>query len=93
MIKKASVEPDSESGAFFMAGLPGAGKTEISKGIISDFKVPMLRIDMDEIAEKLPGYLPENADKFRKPATLLLSETFSYAIHHDIDFLMGAQSN
>lgn len=88
MVREAEVEPDSEPGAFFMAGLPGAGKTEISRGIISDFKVPMLRIDMDEIAEKIPGYLPENADKFRKPATLLLSETFSYAIHHDIDFLM-----
>lgn len=88
MVEKAGVEPDVEPGAFFMAGLPGAGKTEISRGIIRDFKVPMLRIDMDEIAEKLPGYKPENADLFRKPATLLLSEVFSYAIHHNIDFLM-----
>ena len=88
MIEESKVEPDVEPGAFFMAGLPGAGKTEISRSIITDFKVPMLRIDMDEIAEKLPGYQPENADRFRKPATLLLSEMFSYAIHHDIDFLM-----
>lgn len=88
MIREAGVSPDSEPGAFFMAGLPGAGKTEISKGIIEDFKVPMLRIDMDEIAEKIPGYLPENADKFRRPATLLLSEVFSYAIHHNINILM-----
>lgn len=88
MIDKAGVRPDVEPGAFFMAGLPGAGKTEISKSIITDFKVPMIRIDMDEIAERLPGYKPENADKFRRPATLLLSEAFSYAIHHDLDFLM-----
>lgn len=88
MVREAGVEPDAEPGAFFMAGLPGAGKTEISKNMIADFKVPILRIDMDEIAEELPGYKPEHADKFRKSATLLLSETFSYAIHHDLDFLM-----
>ncbi|MBR3252867.1 zeta toxin family protein [Candidatus Saccharibacteria bacterium] len=88
MVREAGVEPDAEPGAFFMAGLPGAGKTEISKNLIADFNIPILRIDMDEIAERLPGYRPEKADEFRKPATLLLSELFSYTIHHDLDFLM-----
>ena len=82
------MEPDVEPGAFFMAGLPGAGKTELSRNIIVDSGVKFLRIDMDEIAEKLPGYQPKNADKFRKPATLLLSELFSYAVHHSLDILM-----
>ena len=88
MLQAAGVKPDDEPGAFFMAGLPGAGKTEISHGIIKDFKIPILRIDMDEIAEKLPGYNPAKADVFRKTATTILSEAFSYAVRHNIDFLM-----
>ena len=88
MIEDAGAVPEVEPAAFFMAGLPGSGKTEISKNLIKDSGVKLLRIDMDEIAEMLPGYQPEKADEFRKPATTLLSESFSYALHHKISFLM-----
>lgn len=88
MLQTSGAEPESEPAGIFMAGLPGSGKTEISKNIIEDFNIKMLRIDMDEIAENLPGYKPEKADEFRKPATALLSEAFSYALRHQISFLM-----
>ena len=88
MIEECGAEPEAEPAAIFMAGLPGSGKTEISKNLIDDFGVNLLRIDMDEIAEKLPGYKPEKADEFRKPATTLLSECLKYALHHKISFLM-----
>ena len=88
MIETSNTHPEDEPAAFFMAGLPGSGKTEISKNLIKDSGVKLLRIDMDEIAELLPDYEPEKADEFRKPATAILSECFKYALHHKISFLM-----
>ena len=88
MIEQSGARPEVEPAAIFMAGLPGSGKTEISRNLIRESGVKLFRIDMDEIAEMLPGYEPEKADEFRKPATVLLSECFKYALHHDISFLM-----
>lgn len=88
LLASSGAEPEAEPAGFFMAGLPGSGKTEISRNLIRDSGVKLFRIDMDEIAEMLPGYTPEHADEFRKPATTILSECFSYALHHDISFLM-----
>lgn len=47
--------------AIFMAGCPGAGKTEFSKGWIEEFnkdepEAKIVRIDADEIREKIPQY-------------------------------------
>ena len=88
ILAKSGALSESQPAAFFMAGLPGSGKTEISRNLIKDSGVKLFRIDMDEIAELLPGYTPESADAFRKPATAILSECFSYALHHDISFLL-----
>ena len=88
LLESSGAVPELEPAGFFMAGLPGSGKTEISKNLIKDSGVKLFRIDMDEIAEMLPGYTPEQADEFRKPATAILSDCFSYALHHDISFLM-----
>lgn len=88
LVEKSGVAPDSAPAAIFMAGLPGAGKTELSKSIIEDARIDFLRIDMDEIAAMLPGYIPSQADEFRRPATLLLSELFTYALRHQLDFVM-----
>ena len=88
LVKQSGALPEAEPAAFFVAGLPGSGKTEISKNLIKESGVKLLRIDMDEIAELLPDYKPEIADEFRKPSTSILSECFSYALHHKISFLM-----
>lgn len=88
MLEKSGAEPEAEPAALFMAGLPGSGKTEISRNLIEESGVKLLRIDMDEIAEMLSGYEPEKADEFRKPATTILSECLKYALHHNVSFLM-----
>lgn len=88
MLAESGAVSEEEPAGLFMAGLPGSGKTEISKNLIKDSGVELLRIDMDEIAEMLPDYEPSRADEFRKPATALLSELFKYALHHKISFLM-----
>lgn len=88
LVSKSGAEPEEDPAAIFMAGLPGAGKTELSKNIILDSGVKLFRIDMDEIASLLPNYAPEKADEFRKTASSLLGECFSYALHHNISFIM-----
>ena len=88
LLTDSGAEPQALPAAIFMAGLPGAGKTELSRNIIKDSGVSLLRIDMDEIAELIPGYTPERADSFRKPATILLAEAFSYALKHQISFML-----
>ncbi|MFC1623287.1 zeta toxin family protein [Patescibacteria group bacterium] len=51
--------------SFFMAGSPGAGKTEFSRSIIEVLGMPMVRIDADEIREDIPGYDGGNAELFQ----------------------------
>ncbi len=53
----------------FMAGSPGAGKTEVSKRLIARFKNKPVRIDADEIRTLCEGYEGKNAHIFQRAAT------------------------
>lgn len=76
-------------GAIFMAGLPGAGKTEFSKELIKNISGPKaIRIDMDEIASKIKGYRPEIADQYREPATKLLNSIYDETLKNHFEFVM-----
>ncbi|MBQ3306458.1 zeta toxin family protein [Candidatus Saccharibacteria bacterium] len=88
LVEASGAEPQNDPTAIFMAGLPGAGKTELSKNIIDFSKINFVRIDMDEIASQIENYDPKEADRFRLGATTLLSEVFSYALYHNLDFIM-----
>lgn len=87
-IKDAGVEKKKIPVAFFMAGLPGAGKTEFTKELIGMLKVKILRLDMDEIATQIDLYAPEKADRFRAGASLLLNKIFDIAVKGKYDFIM-----
>src|SRR3989344_1771087 len=54
--------------SLFMAGSPGAGKTEVSKGLIKRFEVSPIMIDADEIRKLCDGYTGDNAHIFQKAA-------------------------
>lgn len=74
--------------AIFMAGLPGAGKTEVSKNFVKIYGQRFVRIDMDEIAEMIPDYKPENASDFREAATLLMNNIIDNVYKNNISFVM-----
>lgn len=74
--------------AIFMAGLPGAGKTELSQGLVEQSFPRPLRIDMDELATMISGYTPEKANEFREAATRLLNALFDRVIKNRADFIM-----
>lgn len=79
----------------FMAGSPGAGKTEVSTRLIEQFNTKPVRIDADEIRKICPGYNGSNSSVFQKAAnkgvnilydhclkkgfSLILDGTFAYA--------------
>lgn len=88
LITQSKVEPHEEPAAFFMAGLPGAGKTEFTEGLIADLNLRVVRIDTDEIASQIDGYRAEEAHAFKEGATMLLNKVFDRATHRKVDFIM-----
>lgn len=68
----------------FMAGCPGAGKTEYSKSFIESYdpNTKIVRIDADEIRDIIPGYTGGNAYKFQGAAALGVEKLFDYIQDH-----------
>ena len=50
-----AILPDAEPVSIFMAGSPGAGKTEASKALVREFRDPV-RIDPDELRSEFKQY-------------------------------------
>jgi hypothetical protein len=90
--------------SFFMAGSPGAGKTEYSKSFIKDLNkafqdkykkdYPIVRIDIDDIRPLCPGYNGSNASYFQRASVLAANRIHDYALKKKINFLFdGTFSN
>lgn len=88
LISESGAIPDGHPTAIFMAGLPGAGKTEFTKNLMSILEHKIVRLDMDEIATKIKGYKPEIADLFRSGASELLNKTYDIVLKNQLDFIM-----
>jgi predicted kinase len=73
----------------FMAGSPGAGKTEVSKRLIEIFpeKSPV-RIDADEIRSIVPGYTGANSYIFQAAATKGVNILYDYVLHKGISAIL-----
>ncbi len=70
----------------FMAGSPGAGKTESSKNLIEELtkdNQSVLRIDTDDLRELLPGYTGKNSSFFQG-ATSIIADRM-----HDLALIQG----
>jgi UDP-N-acetylglucosamine kinase len=65
----------------FMAGTPGAGKTEFSISLLKKFDGTFVRIDADEIREMMRGigYTGQNAVIFQPAANKAVNILFDYA--------------
>lgn len=65
----------------FMAGTPGAGKTEFSQSLLETFHDPFVRIDADEIRELMRevGYSGKNAHLFQNAANKAVNILFDHA--------------
>lgn len=88
IIELSGVKPTELPSAIFMAGLPGAGKTELAHGLMKMTSSKVVFLDMDELAQKIPNYRAECADEFRAGATILLERLFDKVITKKLDFIL-----
>lgn len=78
----------------FMAGSPGAGKTESSIELLAEFGSPVIRIDADALREEIPGYNGDNAWLYQRAASILVDRIHDLALDQRQSFLLdGTFSN
>lgn len=92
--------PSPKPLGIFMAGSPGAGKTEYSKSFIKalesgdedhtgfDKHTGIVRIDADEIRECIPGYNGKNSDIVQGAASLGVQKLFDYVVDKRVNFIL-----
>lgn len=92
--------PYSNPATFFMAGSPGAGKTETSQdfivrvenemnqklGVANEYRI--VRIDGDEIRTMLPGYTGNNSSLFQGAISIGVSELIRHCFKKKLNMLI-----
>ncbi len=81
--------------AYFMAGSPGAGKTEFSKSFIKELtekeaKRKIVRIDADEVRDFIPFYDKTNAYRVQGAAALGVEKLLDCVLGNKQDFVLDA---
>ena len=84
--------PAEKPVSIFMAGSPGAGKTETSKRLIEMLgiepdKQSIVRIDPDDIRTLLPGYSGSNSSIFQGAVSLGANKLHDHALEHGQHFV------
>ncbi|PKG36980.1 zeta toxin family protein [Psychromonas sp. Urea-02u-13] len=81
--------PEEESPvSVFMAGSPGAGKTEVAKSLVESFGGNTLRIDNDELRNEFEGYTGGNSHLFQSAATRLVEAVHDRALKKKVSFIL-----
>ena len=86
--------PDAVPISVFMAGSPGAGKTEFSKNLISILEKNnehrVIRIDGDEIRSLIPGYVGSNSYLFQGAVSLIVEKIHDCVLHNGQTFVFDS---
>lgn len=84
--------PDEVPFSVFMAGSPGAGKTEVSKALIYTLeagkKHRVIRIDGDELRRLVPCYTGSNSYLFQGAVSILVDKIHDLALDKKQTFLL-----
>jgi predicted ABC-type ATPase len=84
--------PDELPVSVFMAGSPGAGKTEFSKNIISILEKgsehEVIRIDGDDVRILLPGYTGNNSNLFQGAVSLIVEKIHDFVLSQKQSFVL-----
>lgn len=80
--------PEDHPVSVFMAGSPGAGKTEASLELLAKFGSPILRIDADELRSHCPGYTGSNSSLFQAAVSVLVDKLHDLALEQKQSFLL-----
>lgn len=80
-------KPDAQPFSVYMAGSPGAGKTEFSKQLISSleskFSTKIVRIDADEIRMLLPQYAGDNSWQVQGAAAIGVEKVYDFVLQNN----------
>lgn len=83
---------DESPVSIFMAGSPGAGKTEFSKNLLEIIKQRGLenfvRVDPDEMRSLMPGYTGNNSHLVQGAISILVSTVHNFVLKHKQNFIM-----
>ncbi|MBK9251954.1 MAG: zeta toxin family protein [Proteobacteria bacterium] len=92
---KAVYAAEAEPVSVFMAGSPGAGKTEASIELLETFKPgKILRIDPDELRSEFPEYAGRNSALFQPAVSVLVEKIHDLALEQQQSFILdGTLSN
>jgi UDP-N-acetylglucosamine kinase len=85
--------PDKIPIAVFMAGSPGAGKTESSRNLIEHLGkngMSILRIDPDEIRERIPGYSGTNSSLFQGATSIIAEKMQDMALENSQSYVFDS---
>lgn len=90
----AKYAPDVVPISVFMAGSPGAGKTEFSKSLIKilegDDERRVIRIDGDEIRPLIPGYTGANSYLFQGAISLIVEKMHDLVLQQNQSFMLDS---
>jgi UDP-N-acetylglucosamine kinase len=91
--------PRNEPITIFMAGVPGAGKTEVSKRLIEELNTKPVRIDADDMRELFRdiGYDGKNSYIFQKACSHGVDKLFDHAqmkrLHTIVDGTFSSENS
>ncbi len=89
--------PEEEPVSVFMAGSPGAGKTEASIELLAKVEehgIEILRIDPDELRKEFPEYNGGNSWLFQRGVSILVDKIHDLALKNSQSFILdGTLSN
>lgn len=91
LIAEKIVDPfpqEENPASVFMAGSPGAGKTEVSKSLLESFERSALRIDNDDLRSEFKDYIGSNSHIFQSPATRLVEAVHDRALARKVSFIL-----
>ena len=74
--------------SIFMAGSPGAGKTEWARGLVELLDGNILHLDGDLYRSMLPGYEGNNSHLFQKAMSKLVSYIHDKLLDQNIAFIL-----
>lgn len=72
----------------FMAGSPGAGKTEIARALARRSNEPLLHIDPDIYRADIPGYTGNNSAIVQGAAVLIMERVHDLALKNKQSFIL-----
>lgn len=82
---------DADPVSVFMAGSPGAGKTEASKALLAEFEeegTDTIRIDPDELRNRFEAYSGDNSWLFQPATSILVDKIHDRVLKNEQNFLL-----